>query len=646
MIAALTNHLWQSTLFVAAAALVAFALRQNGAHIRHRVWVVASLKFLVPFSVLMSLGASLPTFTPTVPTTAAADVPALSVAVDQIARPFSEDVFLPAAPADSLAGTPWAAIVIGAAWTCGFVAVAWLRLRGWRRIRAAVRTSVPLPLAAPVPVRASPGLLEPGVIGLWRPILLVPAGIEAHLTPAQLGAVLAHELCHVQRRDNLTSAIHMVVEAAFWFYPLVWFVGARLVEERERACDEHVLRVCGEPRVYAESILNVCKLYVESPIACVSGVGGSDLRKRVSAILTNRVGLQLNFVRKAALVLVATLAVGLPLVAGMLIAPLEISALAQASADKPLKFDVASVKPCEPAPAPEPGQRGPGGGAASPGYLRLPCLTLNGLVSIASGNIDDYLSVYLRNRPDGRFKAVRGGPAWAATERFTIEARAQGAPSRKTMQGPMLRALLEDRFQLKMHPAREDQSIYVMTVAPGGLKIAPVAPGSCVELDPEKLFAGQSIGKGTPCGLLVSRAPFKAPAAKIGNMPADAGSALSSLLSIVMDRPVLDQTGLDGRYDVAFDYTPDDTTPNWQSSFVRAGYEPAQPPPSSGPNIFKALEQLGLKLEPKKWPVEYIVIDSAERPRPNPPTPVAPYDRGFGAAGQAPVPALRDGRSR
>ena len=60
MIGAFTNHLWQSTLFVVAAWIVAAALRQNGAHVRHRVWVVASLKFLVPFSILMSLGGAMP----------------------------------------------------------------------------------------------------------------------------------------------------------------------------------------------------------------------------------------------------------------------------------------------------------------------------------------------------------------------------------------------------------------------------------------------------------------------------------------------------------------------------------------------------------------------------------------------------------
>ena len=113
--------------------------------------------------------------------------------------------------------------------------------------------------------------------------------------------MLAHELCHVRRRDNLTAAIHMIVEAIFWFHPLVWWIGARLVEERERACDEEVLSLGNEPQVYAEGILNVCKLYLESPLRCVSGVTGSDLKKRIQAILTGRVAGELNFAKRVAL---------------------------------------------------------------------------------------------------------------------------------------------------------------------------------------------------------------------------------------------------------------------------------------------------------------------------------------------------------
>jgi len=88
-----------------------------------------------------------------------------------------------------------------------------------------------------------------------------------------------------RRRDNLTAAIHMVVEAIFWFHPLVWWFGARLVEERERACDEAVLSLGCEPRDYADAILSVCKLYLESPIVCVSGISGSDLKRRIVRIM-------------------------------------------------------------------------------------------------------------------------------------------------------------------------------------------------------------------------------------------------------------------------------------------------------------------------------------------------------------------------
>ena len=74
--------------------------------------------------------------------------------------------------------------------------------------------------------------------------------------------------------DNLTAAVHMVVEGIFWFHPLVWWIGSRLVDERERACDEEVVRLGSEPQVYAESILKTCQFYVESPLSCVPGVTG------------------------------------------------------------------------------------------------------------------------------------------------------------------------------------------------------------------------------------------------------------------------------------------------------------------------------------------------------------------------------------
>src|SRR4029077_8138415 len=120
----------------------------------------------------------------------------------------------------------WAFLAIVSLWACGFASVTLIRFRGWLRIRAAVRASTPIDVPATVEVRSSRVLLEPGVVGLVRPILLLPAGIAGRLTPPQLEAVLAHELYHVRRRDNLFASIHMIVEAMFWFHPLVWWIGA------------------------------------------------------------------------------------------------------------------------------------------------------------------------------------------------------------------------------------------------------------------------------------------------------------------------------------------------------------------------------------------------------------------------------------
>jgi len=96
----------------------------------------------------------------------------------------------------------------------------------------------------------------------------------------------------------------------------VWWIGARLIEERERACDEEVLRLYGDPRIYAEGILNVCKRYVEAPLVCVSGVSGANLRKRIEAIMMNRVGRRLNVATKVALAAAAMTVLTLPVVVG------------------------------------------------------------------------------------------------------------------------------------------------------------------------------------------------------------------------------------------------------------------------------------------------------------------------------------------
>src|SRR5262249_15293028 len=116
-------------------------------------------------------------------------------------------------------------------------------------------------------------------------------------------------------------AIHMFVETVFWFHPVVWWIGKRMVEEREHACDEEVLQLGGDPRVYAEGILNVCKFYVRSPLRCASGMNGGELKRRIESIMHYRIPHRLTLARKVLLAAAGVTAVAGPVLAGIVNAP-------------------------------------------------------------------------------------------------------------------------------------------------------------------------------------------------------------------------------------------------------------------------------------------------------------------------------------
>src|SRR5687768_15928221 len=290
MTADMFNHLWQSPLFAAAVALLTVAFRRNQARIRYWLWFAASVKFLVPFAALAAVGSLVQW--PQAP------APIRSVVASPAARdfnaPFAEMALDPTTIVAGPAHFEWIAALLFGVWLCGFAAVTLRRMKQWREIRAAVRASTPWASPAPrlrqgygglavpagIEIRTAPTVLEPGVVGLRRPVILLPEGIDSYLTSNQLAAVLAHEICHVRRRDNLTAAMHMLVEAVFWFHPLVWWIGARLVATREQACDEHVVAETAEPIAYAEGIVTVCRRYVEVPHIAVAAVGGANVKAR------------------------------------------------------------------------------------------------------------------------------------------------------------------------------------------------------------------------------------------------------------------------------------------------------------------------------------------------------------------------------
>jgi hypothetical protein len=129
-------------------------------------------------------------------------------------------------------------------------------------------------------------------------------------------AILDHELCHLERHDNLTAAIHMVVEALFWFHPLVWWLGARMITEREQACDESVVEAGNDAGVYAEGILKVCRFYAGSSPPLAAAVLGAGLDERVETIMAGHVIAELSSGQKALMRLCLLLAILWPLVCG------------------------------------------------------------------------------------------------------------------------------------------------------------------------------------------------------------------------------------------------------------------------------------------------------------------------------------------
>jgi uncharacterized protein (TIGR03435 family) len=591
----LANHLWQSTLCVAVAWLLTLALRNNRASARYWVWLAASVKFLIPFSLLVSAGGHLGWRT-----THAVGQPRFFLAMEQISQPFAVQAPMPLPRMGATSVNPVPAILLGV-WLCGVAIGTVFWACRWRRIQSLRRAATPLDLNLPIRVMSSGGRLEPGVVGIFRLVLLLPEGIMSHLTPAQLEAILAHELRHVQRQDNLTAAIHMLVETLFWFYPLTWWLRLRLIEERERACDEEVVQMGSEPQVYAESILKVCEFYLASLAPCAAGVTGGRLKQRIEGIMANRLTEKLSRGRKALLASAAILALSGPMVAG-LINPTRSRAQSGGAVVPPPQFEVASVKR-----NPTCGARRGGPGPSSPGRINLECQTVLGLMMTAYGVFADGVTV------SPTIPEITGGPGWVTSDPYDVAAKAEGDAPFPRMAGPMLRALLEDRFKLRVHRETKEVPVYYLTVVKTGPKLEPTKEGSCVPIDPNHPpapVATPGERRPTYCGPRFQRRGSTMTVASHGGTMEQLTAAI---LSRIVDRPVFDKTGLAGRYDfqIEFEYVPD----SGNAGDLGA---PQSPAVLDGPSIFAVLQaKLGLKLEPGKGPNEILVIDRVERPTEN-----------------------------
>ena len=489
----------------------------------------------------------------------------------------------------------------------------------------------------------------PVTCGVHHAVILLPLDAESW-SRADLDRALVHELEHVRRHDWLTQCVARTLCACYWFHPLVWITRRQIALEAERACDDAVLTMAEgagatEATAYADQLVGLAKrLSAAAHQPLLAMADRRDLSTRVRALLDanqprGRAGTLL-------LTAVAAVSLGLVITLSPLRVVVEASDGLQIDVGKPApgavalqspanqKFDAVSVKPCEnEAPTP-PGQRSSQGGfpTTSPGRFVIECGTVERLISVAYVRFGETLTN--QDARIGDISWMKNAPSWVRSDKFTIEAKAAGTPDDSVMRGPMLRALLEDRFKLQVHRATEDAPMYALTVAKGGLKIKPMAPDGCVVYDannpPDPRGALQG-GKPICGGMTMAGGAGR----MVWTIGGDTMNEFAHMLSAWMDRHVIDRTGVTDTFNIRLEYAPDEHTPGPD----KRGPARTDFPEPNAPSIFQALEQqLGLKLEPTKGPQMAIVIDHVERPTPNSPAVAEAL------AGKPPARAMGPGR--
>jgi uncharacterized protein (TIGR03435 family) len=223
------------------------------------------------------------------------------------------------------------------------------------------------------------------------------------------------------------------------------------------------------------------------------------------------------------------------------------------------------------------------------------------------------------------------GPAWMSSERFDIAAKLpEGATTEQVPE--MLQALLAERFQLKIHRENKDQSVYALVVAKGGPKLKPADPdpetpagGAPVQDNQVRISGNPESGRGVmvaggqsgPMRMSMANGLMHMEAQKVTM------AAFAEMLTRFLDHPAVDMTEIKGNYQVAFDLSMEDlrniaSRAGMAFPVAAGGGDSPRPAdsasdPSSGSTIFNAVQQLGLKLEPRKAPIELIVVDHLEK---------------------------------
>jgi uncharacterized protein (TIGR03435 family) len=284
---------------------------------------------------------------------------------------------------------------------------------------------------------------------------------------------------------------------------------------------------------------------------------------------------------------------------GFLILGMVFSLHAQ-NAAQPQSFEVASIKPSAPS----------GGNTFMVRVEMAP-----GGRYTASGVT---LKLLLQQAYDVKDYQITGGPGWISTERYDINAKADTPDIKRDQIRVLLQSLLAERFQLQIHRETRELPVYSMVIGKGGhkLHLSEFQPDENPAPKPAEAGSPAQAAGGPPDGQAAKRGAMM----RMGRGMLDAQmaniAALVNMLSQQLGRPVLDKTGLKGSWDFKLEWTPDETQGGM--GFGGGAHEAAPPGDASKPSIFTAIqEQLGLRLESDKGPVEIIVIDRVEKPTEN-----------------------------
>ncbi len=279
--------------------------------------------------------------------------------------------------------------------------------------------------------------------------------------------------------------------------------------------------------------------------------------------------------------------------AGLGLSVLVVAAPAQ---EKPPAFEVASVKPAAPQPQ---------------GRMMVRMGGDAGRVDYSNVSLKDVLA-----RAYGVKRYQINGPGWLESERYDITAKVPDGVNPDQVPA-MLQVLLAERFKMAAHKETKEQSVYALIPGKGGPKLTKSEIETKPDAKPPVGPDGRPMPRGGR-GMIMMQ--VGAPASSTAQMKAIGitMAAFSDMLSNMLDRPVVDQTGIQGNYDITLDVSMEDLgglrkMPGPPPGAGGPGMEHAPAEGGGAASIFTSIQTLGLKLDARKAPIEYVVVDSAEK---------------------------------